>query len=287
MSERANSNSHGTLSPVELWKQWNDTTAKLWSNVLGNGKETYVDPYGLYRSWLKNVGDAQKQMQSSTFGMMDMTEIWTLWFQATTEAMKKATEGGADPLGLMTQWLGMLEQARSTLQVPGMMPLDPFTFFKQWYDSTSVEWAKAVDDVIGTEKFIEISSQFLEAYASFTKASRLASEDYFNQFQIPTRSDIARVAELVVGLEEKVDQIEDAFENFIDGHAQVATNEAVGALESRLDRVESKLDKVLSALEKLEAREAPKPVTPTSAAPRKTTRNNAREEAAARTKTKS
>ncbi len=100
---------------------------------------------------------------------MDPQEAWKHWFEATTDVWKKATEPGADPLGLTTQWLEMMEEARAKLSAGGALPADPFTFLKQWYDATNETWSKAIGDIIGTEKFMEMGSQFLESYASPAK----------------------------------------------------------------------------------------------------------------------
>jgi pyruvate/2-oxoglutarate dehydrogenase complex dihydrolipoamide acyltransferase (E2) component len=70
------------------------------------------------------------------------------------------------------------------------------------------------------------------------------------------RSDVTRVAGLVVALEDKVDRLEEAFEDFEYGYAEPATAESVGNvdnrlanLEKRLEGVEGKLDQLLTALE--------------------------------------
>ena len=294
MPEGANARS--PMDPAQFWQQWYDTSSKMWSTVFDGGKAPYVNPYSLYQSWLKSVGDAQGRMQSIPVGVMDPKEAWKQWFEATTESWRTVAEMGADPLGLTAHWLEMMEEARAKMQAEGSFPADPFTFLKQWYDATSEMWAKAVGDIIGTEKFMEGVSLFLESYTSFARTFRRANEEYFRNLQLPTRSDVARVAELIVALEEKVDRIEDAFEDFEDGHAHFATNEAVttvterldhvegkldtfpailkklDAVESlaqRLDQVENKLDKVLAALEKFEAEEQAKP---TNVALRKTTK---------------
>jgi len=179
---------------------------------------------------------------------MDPTELWKQWYETSSN-----------------QWLEMMEEARAKMLAGESLPADPFTFFKQWYEATSETWSKVVGDVIGTEKFVEATSRFLESYTSFARTLRRTNEEYFRNLQLPTRSDIARVAELVVALEEKVDRIEDAFEEFQEG-PQVAISEVVEGLSKRLDRVESKLDKVLAALEK----NAAKASRSTSATPRKT-----------------
>ncbi len=186
--------------------------------------------------------------EENTRRAMDPTELWKQWYETSS-----------------SQWLEMMEEARAKMLAGESLPADPFTFFKQWYEATSETWSKVVGDVIGTEKFVEATSRFLESYTSFARTLRRTNEEYFRNLQLPTRSDIARVAELVVALEEKVDRIEDAFEEFQEG-PQVAISEVVEGLSKRLDRVESKLDKVLATLEK----NAAKASRSTSATPRKT-----------------
>lgn len=278
-------NTRGPESPVDLWEQWYDTAARVWARTLDGNKESFVDPFGLYRAWLKGVGEAQEQVKAGFAGTMDPKEAWKQWFEATTDAWKTVAEKGADPLGLTTQWLEMMEEARAKMVSGEITPADPFTFFKQWYDATSETWAKVIGDVIGTDQFMEAASQFLASYTSFYRTLRRSSEEYFHNLQLPTRSDIARVAELVIALEDKVDRIDDVFSDFEEGYSRVASSEAVGnlerrldqvesrlvpfstalqqlagveSLEKRLDRVESKLDKLLSMLEKGGAKEAPR-----------------------------
>jgi polyhydroxyalkanoic acid synthase PhaR subunit len=260
-----------SADPMEVWERWYETTYDAWKNSIDGSKESFVDPLGLYSSWLKGIGEAQEQFKAVAAGLMDPQEAWKHWFEATTDVWKKAAEPGTDPLGLTTQWLEMMEEARTKLSAGGALPADPFTFLKQWYDATNETWSKAVGEIIGTEKFMEMGSQFLESYASFTRTFNRASEAYFSRLQLATRSDIARVAELVVNLEDKVDRLDKEFEDFEDRYMQMTAGEAtselsgrlervesdtaalpaaVESLEKRLERVESKLDKLLEALEK-------------------------------------
>ncbi len=274
----ADGNSNGPADLFEIWEQWYDTTSKAWSKTMNGNKETTMDPYGFYRTWMKSVGDAQEQLQANPFGKMDPREAWKRWLETSTDIWRMATERGADPLGLTTQWLEMMEEARARILAEGNIPADPFTLMKQWYDATSETWATVVGDIIGTERFMESSSKFLESYTSFYKTFRRANEEFFGNLQLPTRSDIARVAELVIEVEDKVEQIEDAIEDFEDTYSKFLPGSLDGwleqvemkinalpaalqklanadSLEKRMDRVESKLDTLLLALEKLEARE--------------------------------
>ncbi len=225
--------------------------SNVWKKSMDGDKETSLDPYGLYRAWLKSVGEAQEQIKPSSMKMFDPKEVWQQWFEATTAAWRSAAEKGADPLGLTAQWSEMMEEARAKISAEGTIAADPFTLFKQWYDATSETWSKAVGDIIGSDRFMQMASQFLESYTSFARTFHRASEEYFSNLQLPTRSDIARVAELVINVEEKVDQLDLAFEGLEDTYAQSTISEAIAGLAGRLDGVENKLDVLPAVLQKL------------------------------------
>jgi hypothetical protein len=88
-------------------------------------------------------------------------------------------------LGFSAQWLEMMEEDWIRM-LSGEAPL---TFFKQWYNVTSETWLKIVSDIIGTERFVEAASRFLESCTSFYKTFHKASEEYLRTLQIPTRSE--------------------------------------------------------------------------------------------------
>lgn len=276
----AGENSKETADPMEMWEKWYDITTKAWSKNRNEGQETYMNPFSMYQTWLKSVGNAQEQLKAGSFGKLDPKEALKQWFEALTDIWEKVAERGPDPLGLTTQWLEMMEEARARM-AEGNIPADPFTFMKQWYDATSETWATVVGDIIGTERFMESASQFMESYTSLYRTFRRANEEFFSNLQLPTRSDIARVAELVIEVEDKVEQIEDSLEDFEDHNAKVVTGNqeerlehmerkldtlsaslqklsTLDTLEKRLDRLESKLDKLLITLGKIEAKEPQK-----------------------------
>ena len=246
------SKAQGPVNPMDFWKQWSENSMKMWTNVLDGDKGTFVEPYGLYRQWLKSIEVAQEQMKSGTKETMDPTEFWKQWYEAATKAWAKAAEMGGDPLGLTAQWLKMMEENRAKIFAGGAISAGPFTLFKQWYDASRETWAKVVGDIVGNEKFIEDASRLLESYTSYYTATRRANEDYFRNLQLPTRSDLARVAEIIIALEEKVDRLDDALDDIEDGKSQVATKDVIRELEGRLSNIEKKLDSISSVLEKLE-----------------------------------
>ena len=72
--------------------------------------------------------------------------------------------------------------------------------------------------------------------------------------RLPTLSDIAHVAELIVSLEEKVDDIEETIERVKEQTTRGATRMAgITDMEQRLSQIETKLDRTLALLEEGEA----------------------------------
>ena len=140
-------------------------------------------------------------------------------------------------------------------------PLDPVTFFREWYNAASETWSKATESPVGSEQFMELNKRFLESYATFLKTFRQANEEYLRNLQLPTRSDLAGVAELVVALEEKIDRIEDTLENSGADQPLSTIGPTLKSLEERLQRVESKLDSALAALEKTQKPQRNNPST--------------------------
>ena len=241
------------MDPAELWRQWMESGSRMWSEMSGGAQGSRVDPYGMYRQWFEGI----REMQERTIGAVPEPvagnpgayDLWQRWFELTTDSWQKSAEMGQNAMEILPRWMQMLDEARTNLVTGGAPPSDPLQFAAQWYNATSGPFSDFVGDVIEREEFLEPSSRFLQSYASFYKVFKRNSEDYLKNLQLPVRSDITRIAGLVVNLEEKVDRIEEVLEDFEYGYAEPATSESVKGLETRLERVESKLDRLLAALE--------------------------------------
>jgi polyhydroxyalkanoic acid synthase PhaR subunit len=238
--------------PAELWRQWMESGSKVWSEMAGaQGRQ--VDPYGAYRRWFEGVQEIQERMVGAVpepvAGDPGVNDLWRRWFELSLDSWKKSAEMGQNAMELLPRWMQMLDEARTNLLAGGAPPSDPLQFAAQWYNATSGPFSDFVGDVIEREEFLEPSSRFLQSYASFYKVFKRNSEDHLKNLQLPVRSDISRIAGLVVNLEEKVDRIEEVLEDFEYGYAEPATTESIERLETRLDRVEGKLDRLLVALE--------------------------------------
>jgi polyhydroxyalkanoic acid synthase PhaR subunit len=238
----------GSPDQVEIWKRWVEASWEMWSPLLGGDQEAPVNPQALYDIWLRSVSTALEYMKAGVWETTDIRDAWGKWL----EAWQKSARVGNDSLNLALPWLGMMEEASSRMFSGKTMPADPLTWFMQWYEGTSEKSAKAVGDIIGTEQFIQVASQFLESYASIARTLRRTNEAYFSNLQLATRSDIARVAGLVIALEEKVDRFEDIFDDFTDASVNAPSHHLEVTLEGRLKHLESKLDALSAKLEKIE-----------------------------------
>ena len=242
------------VDPAELWRRWFETGTRAWADMLQG--EGYSDPFGLYRQWFEGAEIVRRQMTGApaangteSAGKADPRELWRRWFDASVESWEKSAELGGEMMNVTPRYFEMLEQARTNLMSAGSFPKDPLEFAVQWYNATSGPFSEFIQDVIEREEFLEPASEWLQHYASFYKLFARRSEEYLKSLQVPVRSDITRVAGLVVALEDKVDRLEEAFEEFEYGYAKPATAEELGELEKRFDRVEGKLDRLLAALE--------------------------------------
>src|SRR5918993_672381 len=280
-------------NPAELWRQWFETGTRMWSGALGAGQRNYMDPYGLYRQWFNSLEDFQELMfgggsRSPAAALPDSSpasvvspaaaqnpaaaaqpavdavkgqaveaqNLWKQWFEATQDSWQKAAGLGQEAVDLVPRWVAMWDQIRNNLLSAEGYPTDPLQFATRWYNATSGPFSDFIGDLIEREEMLDTSSQLLQSYASFYKVFRRNSEEYLKSLQIPVRSDVTRVAGLVVALEDKIDRLEEAFEDFEYGYAEPATAESIGNLESRianlesrLEGVEGKIDRLLAALE--------------------------------------
>ena len=89
---------------------------------------------------------------------------------------------------------------------------DPFEVWREMYDANERAWSTALEEAMGSPKFSESSGKLLETMLAAQKSVRNNMRTYLETMNVPTREDIARLGELVIGLEEKIDQLSDRFD---------------------------------------------------------------------------
>ena len=95
-----------------------------------------------------------------------------------------------------------------TKEEAGRAP-DPFEMWRQLYDANERAWSSALEQAMGSPEFSESSGKLLETLLAAQKSVRDNMRTYLETMNVPTREDIARLGELVVGIEEKIDQLAD------------------------------------------------------------------------------
>lgn len=273
--------------PVKLWGQWYENTSRVWTDAMQSAQDRgYADPYGLYRQWTSAVspngnkwaGAISPGSMPGMGGMPQMDqksiqENTQRWLAMTAETYRKAAEVSTSMLNLGPRWINMLEEIRTNISNGEAIPTDPLSFGVRWYNATSEPLSSFLGEILESDQFLESSSRLFENNATLYKVFSKNSEEYLHTVQLPTRSDISRVAGLIVALENKVDVVEEALEGMVDdlgsGLAAVegtvggvekglgAVDGRVGNVEGHLDRVEGKLDKLLAAIESLGNAQAP------------------------------
>ncbi len=93
---------------------------------------------------------------------------------------------------------------------------DPFETWRQLYDANERAWTEALEQTMSSPEFEESSGKMLETMLAAQKSVRDNMRTYLETMNVPTREDIARLGELVVGLEEKIDQVADRLDTIED-----------------------------------------------------------------------
>jgi hypothetical protein len=224
--------------PLELWRRWYDATFEAWANFLpGSGEGTRMDPFAPYRQLFEGL------QEEDLTGPEDLYETWLRWTQATFRTWQRAVETGARfaELAAPRYVEAAGEVQKQMLNGEGGFPMDPMDFYKRLYNATSGPFARLANDVLRDEAYLEISKRSLDYYSVFDGIFRRASEQFFGNLRLPTISDTTQMAGLIVGLDDRVDRVEEMLEDFEERLERVEEK-----LEG-LDRIEDKLDLLLAA----------------------------------------
>lgn len=233
------------------------------------GEKRYPDPYGLYRRWLGVSEDVRDEAYEGEVSSTELAELWRRWFE-TANGLQNGTSEAENGFtnSMAPLWKEMADDISAKMLSGESLPEEPVKFFLRWYNETEERWSETADRLIRRDEVLESMGRFFETYARSEAESRQASEERVKNRGVPTRSDVTRVAKLVVVVENKVDRIEEALEDLVQGDSGSATaGAAVNGLEERMDRLEGKMDRILTALEKLgvDGQDTPKMPRSTSA----------------------
>jgi polyhydroxyalkanoic acid synthase PhaR subunit len=86
---------------------------------------------------------------------------------------------------------------------------DLYAMWRQLYDANEKVWSQASNEFMDSPAFAQWQGRMLETFLGFQKALKDSATAHLQAANIPTRDDIARLGELILGLEEKIDQLAD------------------------------------------------------------------------------
>ena len=258
------------VDPYKAYQQWFDGLegfqqmfgAMNWPSMVGNDSLTAVSngrpamaANPATEPAAQNPGAALKPAIDAAAGQAaEVRNLWNQWFQASQESWQKSIALGQEAVELTPRWIGTLDQIRNNLLSAEGYPTDPLQLSTRLYNATNGPISDFLGDLLEREEILDVSSQFLQNYASFSKVFRRNSEDYLKNLSLPVRSDITRVAGLVLALEEKIDNLEDTFEDFEDSQAasQAASDqqaasgnaESLVSIQEHITGLENKLESI-------------------------------------------
>jgi pyruvate/2-oxoglutarate dehydrogenase complex dihydrolipoamide acyltransferase (E2) component len=248
------------MDPYGLYRQWFSSLDDLQKRMSGSARTSpTASPFAamMQNNPMMALMNPATAMQGSTtqtpaeapataatMGTAEAQNLWKQWFEAVSDSWQKASALGTEAINLAPRWAEMLEQIRHNFLSAEGFPTDPLQFATRWYNATSGPLSEFVGDLLEHEDILEPSSKLLQHYASFYRVFRRDSEEYLKALSIPVRSDVARVAGLVVALEDKIDRLDEAFEDFEYGYAKPATAESLEAVEERIESLEQTLQRI-------------------------------------------
>jgi polyhydroxyalkanoic acid synthase PhaR subunit len=107
-------------------------------------------------------------------------------------------------------------------------PEDPLRPMREAYEQAVEGWSKAMEQMVASEEFASASGEFLKRYVEMQESLRTASQAAAESVHFPTTDDLARLAQLVINVERKVDEVSD------EAHAIAGR---LAAIEAALDEL--------------------------------------------------
>lgn len=92
------------------------------------------------------------------------------------------------------------------------MLLDPFRIWRQIYEVSEQALGGALEKAMATRGFADANGKVMEVLLLTQRSARETMHTFLQSLNVPTREDIARLGQLVIALEEKVDQVDDRLE---------------------------------------------------------------------------
>jgi polyhydroxyalkanoate synthesis regulator phasin len=215
--------------PTQPWR-------RLYQATVGALAPGDLDALGFHRQWLADNAGESRDGQA----FLRQLAGWT------TESGRRTAELAALTARLVPRW-GELAQELPKQMLGKGLPTDPLDFTSRLYNATSGPLSAMIRDLLTDDAFLQLLRRLLENWATAESLGARLSEDVFRRLQLATSSDTTRLATLVVGLDEKVDRLEDTIDDLDHGEDARAPDGELARLREQVGRLEEKLDRLLAA----------------------------------------
>lgn len=148
----------------------------------------------------------------------------------------------------------MSENPGAKPQGAGAAP-DPFAAWKALYQTGEETWTTMLEQMMGNQAFVQAMGQYLENSLKAQEVARKAVETNLSTMNLPTKSDLTRLASQIVALDAKLDDLAEAVEQLADDVKSLKARGPEGFV-TRLDAITARLD-TLSSSSAGEAKPAP------------------------------
>ncbi len=126
-------------------------------------------------------------------------------------------------------------------------PPNPFEAFKAAYDQAAESWSQSMEQVLSSDDFAAAAGRMVARYADAQEALRKAAESTSDQLHLPTKDDLARVAELVLNLERKVDAATDQLFELAKSRPEFPSPDVWTQIADRLAALEASVQTLVNA----------------------------------------
>jgi hypothetical protein len=106
--------------------------------------------------------------------------------------------------------------ASSAVPQPTSTQADPLALWKSFTEKNEETWTKFMQQAVSTPEFAQAFGRTANNKASYRQMVKQTAKTYLEAADMPSRDDLTRLAEQIVSLDAKVDNIEDGLsDNFV------------------------------------------------------------------------
>lgn len=128
------------------------------------------------------------------------------------------------------------------------LPFDPMSMWKTVYEQTESNWSKVLQEMMEKEAFSEGMGETLNYYLQYQELVNKMTETYLKEVNIPSRSEVANIASLVINLEEKIDQFNDDLD---EKFAELNQSKEMIQLRRSITNLDKKVSTIIDQVERL------------------------------------